>query len=77
MTKSPSSSYSPAATAAAETSIAVEMIDQALSPMAIELQPLVEVFLLEDDAVVNAGHVASMRPIRRRGPRRDRLLRGG
>ena len=35
------------------------MIDEALAAVAIELQPLVEVLLLEDDAVVNAGDIAA------------------
>ena len=55
----------------------VEVIDEALAAIAIELQSLVEVFLLEHHAIVNAGDVASRRPIRRRGRHRDTLLRGG
>jgi len=36
----------------------VEMIHKALSSMAVELEPLVEVFLFEDDAIVDASHIA-------------------
>ncbi len=34
------------------------MIDEALSTVGVELEALVEVFLFEDDAVVDAGHIA-------------------
>src|SRR4029079_4573420 len=34
------------------------MVDEAFSPMGVELEALVEVSLLEDDAVVDARHIA-------------------
>ena len=61
----------------ASTSTAIEMVDQALAAVAVVLQPLVEAFLLEDDAVVNAGDVAVGRRFAGRGPSGDTPLRGG
>ena len=68
VTKSPSSSYCAGGDRGERRVDRIEMIDQALAPVAVVLQPLVEALLLEDDAVVNAGHVAVGAPIRRRGP---------
>jgi len=36
----------------------VEMIDETLSPVRVELEPLVEIFLFEDNAVVDTRHFA-------------------
>ncbi len=37
----------------------IEVVDQTLARVAVVLKPLVEAVLLEDDAIVNAGDVAS------------------
>src|SRR5206468_11317180 len=38
---------------------AIKMIDQTFSPMRVELKPLVEVLLLEDNAIMNTGYFAA------------------